>query len=167
MEYIGIDSNLSTSPRVHTSCVCAQHTGQIPVVTTRNPGLTSSMAVQSNFEKQQNVRSWCLTLLDPAWESENWPMKIVDEQLWDVICPHDSSRQLVKIMCGKIIDRYSVVKDICLSEKHNEIDKCVDILFKYIILLMMLVKEKCDRNHEKFVAVFNWLKTVAEALAEH
>jgi len=69
-------------------------------------------------------------------------------------------------MCGKIIDGYSVVKFICLSEKHNEIDKCVDFLFKCIFLLMWLLKEKCDRNHENFVAVFNWLKTVAEALSE-
>jgi len=100
------------------------------------------MAVQSNFEKQQNVRSWCLTLLDPAWESENWPLNIVDDQLWDVICPHDSSRQLVKIMCGKIIDRYSVVKDICLSEKHNEIDK----ICGYFIQVYSSSYDACEKK---------------------
>jgi len=123
------------------------------------------MALQSNFGKQRNVRSYSTALLDSAWKSENWPMKIVDKQFWDLICPHDL-RQLVKTMCGKIIDRYSVVKDVCLSEKHNEIEKCVDDLFNHIFLFMTLVKEKCDCTHENFMPLLYWLKTVADALEE-
>ena len=92
-------------------------------------------------------------------------MKIVEEIFWDEICPHDSS-ELVKTMCGKIIDGYSVVEVICLSDKHNEIKKCVDILFRCIIIFMLLVQEKCDCNNENIVAVLKWLMTVVEALEE-
>jgi len=123
------------------------------------------MALQANSVTEPNMGDCFWELLDPKWKKGRWNSTLCECQTLDLICPDDNVRKDVESMWDGLEHKYHCLRQACLDEKHDEFHTCVFGLVKYITLFQILVKDKCDCTHNKYVTkLLAWLTTLLDAL---